>query len=136
MLETGRGLASTRPLRNDVVMIFTDGEEAGLLGASSFVAEHPLADRRGVILNWEATRRRPCVPPVSLELLALGARFKGFFPPFVGKEPGAYHLNAELVRTFWDHKGHANGTHNPGADGRLLAYAAKALCLRGHESLR
>ena len=44
MLETGLGLASTRPLRNDVVMIFTDGEEAGLLGASSFVAEHPLAD--------------------------------------------------------------------------------------------
>jgi hypothetical protein len=42
-------------MRNDVVMIFTDGEEAGLLGASSFVAEHPLADRGGVVLNWEAT---------------------------------------------------------------------------------
>ena len=55
MLETARALASAGRLRNDVVLIFTDGEEAGLLGASSFVAEHPLADRGGVILNWEAT---------------------------------------------------------------------------------
>jgi Zn-dependent M28 family amino/carboxypeptidase len=55
MLETARTLASGGPMRNDVVMIFTDGEEAGLLGASSFVAEHPLADRGGVVLNWEAT---------------------------------------------------------------------------------
>ena len=55
MLETARALAGAEPLRNDVVMIFTDGEEAGLLGASSFVAEHPLADRGGVVLNWEAT---------------------------------------------------------------------------------
>ena len=55
MLETARALVSAGPLRNDVIVIFTDGEEAGLLGASSFVAEHPLADRGGVILNWEAT---------------------------------------------------------------------------------
>jgi hypothetical protein len=55
MLETARALASGGPRRNDVVMIFTDGEEAGLLGASSFVAEHPLADRGGVVLNWEAS---------------------------------------------------------------------------------
>jgi hypothetical protein len=55
MLETARALASAERLRNDVVMIFTDGEEAVLLGASSFVAEHPLADPGGVVLNWEAT---------------------------------------------------------------------------------
>ena len=55
MLETARALASAEPLRNDVVMIFTDGEEAGLLGASAFVAEHALADRGGVVLNWQAT---------------------------------------------------------------------------------
>ena len=35
MLETARALASAGRLRNDVVLIFTDGEEAGLLGASS-----------------------------------------------------------------------------------------------------
>ena len=42
-------------LRNDIVMIFADGEEAGLLGASSFVAEHPRGAKGGVVLNWEAT---------------------------------------------------------------------------------
>jgi Peptidase family M28 len=54
MLETARALGG-KPLRNDVVMIFTDGEEAGLLGASSFVAERPKGDQIGVLLNWEAT---------------------------------------------------------------------------------
>jgi Zn-dependent M28 family amino/carboxypeptidase len=43
------------PLRNDIVMIFTDGEEAGLLGDSSFVAEHPRGAKGGAVLNWEAT---------------------------------------------------------------------------------
>ena len=73
---------------------------------------------------------------LRLQLLALGTRFEGFRSPFVGKEPGAYHLNAELVRTFWDHKRDADGTHDPGADSRLLAYAAKPLGLRRHKSLR
>jgi Zn-dependent M28 family amino/carboxypeptidase len=55
LLETARALASGEPLRNDIVMIFTDGEEAGLLGASSFVAEHTRGAKGGVVLNWEAT---------------------------------------------------------------------------------
>jgi Peptidase family M28 len=55
MLETARALASGEPLRRDIVMIFTDGEEAGLLGASSFVAEHSRGAQGGVVLNWEAT---------------------------------------------------------------------------------
>jgi hypothetical protein len=55
MLETAHALTSGKPLRNDVVMVLTDGEEPGLLGAASFVAEHPLADQGGVVLNWEAT---------------------------------------------------------------------------------
>lgn len=54
MLETARALGG-KPLRNDLVMIFTDGEEAGLLGASFFVAERPRNDQGGVVLNWEAT---------------------------------------------------------------------------------
>jgi Zn-dependent M28 family amino/carboxypeptidase len=50
MLETARALGG-KPLRNDLVMIFTDGEEAGLLGASSFVAERPRGDQVGVVLK-------------------------------------------------------------------------------------
>ncbi len=35
-------------------MLFTDGEEAGLLGARAFVDEHPLMARVGVLVNLEA----------------------------------------------------------------------------------
>lgn len=52
MLETVRAL-SARPVRNDVVFLFTDGEEAGTLGAEAFVRRHGVGDY-GAVLNWEA----------------------------------------------------------------------------------
>jgi len=54
MLETLRALKAGAPLKNDVIFLFTDGEEAGLLGANAFVAEHPLAKDVGLVLNFEA----------------------------------------------------------------------------------
>lgn len=54
LLETARALKSSAPLQNDVVFLFTDGEEAGLLGANAFVAEHPAAGTVGAVLNFEA----------------------------------------------------------------------------------
>jgi hypothetical protein len=54
ILETVRALLAGPPLRNDVIVVLTDAEEAGLLGASAFVAEHPLAASIGVVLNLEA----------------------------------------------------------------------------------
>jgi hypothetical protein len=54
MLETLRALKAGAPLKNDVIFLFTDGEEAGLLGAKAFVAEHPLAKDVGLVLNFEA----------------------------------------------------------------------------------
>ncbi|MET0624409.1 MAG: M28 family metallopeptidase, partial [Pyrinomonadaceae bacterium] len=54
MLETLRALRAVSPLKNDVVFLFTDGEEAGLLGAHAFVTEHPLAKDVGLVLNFEA----------------------------------------------------------------------------------
>jgi acetylornithine deacetylase/succinyl-diaminopimelate desuccinylase-like protein len=50
MIETARALGG-KPSRNDIVMIFTDGEEPGLLGASSFITEHPRSDQGGVVLK-------------------------------------------------------------------------------------
>ncbi|MFT7841052.1 M20/M25/M40 family metallo-hydrolase [Saccharothrix sp. BKS2] len=52
MLETVRALGQ-RPVRNDVVFLFTDGEEAGTLGAEAFVRRHGVGDY-GAVLNWEA----------------------------------------------------------------------------------
>ena len=54
MLETLRALKLGAPLRNDVIFLFTDGEEAGLLGAEAFVRRHPLAKNVGLVLNMEA----------------------------------------------------------------------------------
>jgi hypothetical protein len=53
LLETLRALRAGPPLRNDVIFLITDGEEAGLLGARLFM-EHPWHDQPGVTLNFEA----------------------------------------------------------------------------------
>ncbi|MGI8956267.1 MAG: M20/M25/M40 family metallo-hydrolase [Chthoniobacterales bacterium] len=55
ILETIRALRAGPPLPNDLVVLLTDGEEAGLLGAAGYVAGHPELGRRvGVVVNMEA----------------------------------------------------------------------------------
>lgn len=54
MLETARALAAGAQLKQDVIFLFTDGEELGLLGAKAFVDEHPLMHQVGVVFNFEA----------------------------------------------------------------------------------
>jgi hypothetical protein len=55
LLETLRALRARRqPLNNDVIALFTDGEEAGLLGAAAFVREHQWAKDVAFALNFEA----------------------------------------------------------------------------------
>ncbi|MCF6288533.1 MAG: M20/M25/M40 family metallo-hydrolase [Proteobacteria bacterium] len=39
---------------NDIVILFTDAEEIGLMGAKAFVNKHKLANNVGVVLNFEA----------------------------------------------------------------------------------
>jgi hypothetical protein len=53
LLETARALKASGPLKNDVILLFTDAEEIGLLGASAFTT-HPWAREVGVFLNFEA----------------------------------------------------------------------------------
>lgn len=54
ILETLRALKSSQPLRNDVVALFSDGEELGTLGAKAFVYQHPWAKDVGLVLNFDA----------------------------------------------------------------------------------
>src|SRR5690606_41038472 len=49
ILEAARALLAGAPTANPVVLLFTDGEEAGLLGARAFLG-HPL-DRKSTRLN-------------------------------------------------------------------------------------
>ncbi|MDO7886518.1 M20/M25/M40 family metallo-hydrolase [Hymenobacter cheonanensis] len=54
MLETIRALRAGPPLANDVIWLFTDGEEAGLLGARAYAADTARLRREvGVALNFE-----------------------------------------------------------------------------------
>lgn len=47
-------LASGEKPKNDIVILITDGEEIGLLGATAFADKHHLAKEIGVALNFEA----------------------------------------------------------------------------------
>ncbi|HEX6347437.1 M20/M25/M40 family metallo-hydrolase [Umezawaea sp.] len=57
MLEAIRVLTASGGVRNDVVFLFTDGEELGSLGARLFVRQHGVAEF-GAVLNWEARGSR------------------------------------------------------------------------------
>lgn len=54
LLETLRALKAGAPLEQDVIFLFTDGEEIALLGATVFVEEHPWIRDVGLVLNFEA----------------------------------------------------------------------------------
>ena len=47
-------LAKNAAHKNDIILLFTDAEELGLLGAQAFVGHHPWAKNVGLVLNFEA----------------------------------------------------------------------------------
>ncbi len=53
VLETVRALKTGPALRNDVIILFTDGEEAGLLGSDVFANSHPWANDVALALNFD-----------------------------------------------------------------------------------
>ena len=54
LLEAARALRAGPPLKNDIILLFTDGEEIGLAGAQAFADKHPWAGDVGLALNFEA----------------------------------------------------------------------------------
>jgi hypothetical protein len=58
MLETLRALKAAPPLANDVLFLFTDGQQAGALGATGFVNEHPWARQVGFVLQFDHVGNR------------------------------------------------------------------------------
>jgi Peptidase family M28 len=53
ILETLSVIKTQPALRNDLICIFTDSEETGLLGAEAFVQQHPWTKTVGLALNFE-----------------------------------------------------------------------------------
>ncbi len=54
VLETARALLAGPPLRNDVILLFPDGEETQLFGAYAFVQQHPWVEDVAFALNLES----------------------------------------------------------------------------------
>lgn len=55
ILESLRAfLAKNRQPKNDIIILISDAEELGLLGAKAFVNHHPWAKDVGLVLNFEA----------------------------------------------------------------------------------
>ncbi|MBC7932657.1 MAG: M20/M25/M40 family metallo-hydrolase, partial [Rubrivivax sp.] len=54
LLETLRALKTGAQLKNDLIILITDAEELGLLGAHAFAEEHPWMRDVGLVLNFEA----------------------------------------------------------------------------------
>ncbi len=54
VLEMLRILSVSEPPKNDIIALFTDGEEIGMFGAQAFFERHAWASDVGVVLNLEA----------------------------------------------------------------------------------
>lgn len=94
LLETLRALKAAPPLGNDVIALFSDGEEAGLLGAKAFVYGHPWAKEVGVVLNFDA--RGSGGPAIMFETSgASGALVRHLA---AAPHPIAYSLTTELYK--------------------------------------
>lgn len=53
ILEALRALRAGPALQNDIIVLFSDAEEANSIGAENFVASHPWAREVGLALNFE-----------------------------------------------------------------------------------
>jgi Peptidase family M28 len=64
MLESLRVLRANPALRNDILFLFTDGEESGWIGSKAFIKAHPEAkDETGMLLVFDA---RPGNAPLTV----------------------------------------------------------------------
>jgi len=54
LLETLRALKTGLPLQNDIIFLFTDGEELGEVGSQGFVSEHPWAKDVSIVWNLDS----------------------------------------------------------------------------------
>ncbi|MDH5737315.1 MAG: M28 family peptidase [Gammaproteobacteria bacterium] len=55
IMETARALKKIGPLRNPILLIFTDAEEVGQQGAAAFFEFHPRSKEIGVVINIEGS---------------------------------------------------------------------------------
>ena len=55
ILEAARVLKLDAPYKHPIMLLLTDAEEGGLIGAEAFFNQHPLAKKVGIVLNVEGS---------------------------------------------------------------------------------
>jgi acetylornithine deacetylase/succinyl-diaminopimelate desuccinylase-like protein len=96
LLEVGRALLAGPRLRNDVILLFPDGEETQLFGSRAFMQQHPWAKDVRFALNLESQGTNgPAVFYVSSEH---DARVAG--EVIASAEPAAWSFLNSIVRKF------------------------------------
>lgn len=58
VLETARAIVAAGKTRHPILLLITDGEEQGMLGAEAFFQQHALAGEVGVLFNVEGSGTR------------------------------------------------------------------------------
>jgi hypothetical protein len=99
LLEAVRALSQGPQLRNDVVVVLTDAEEACRCGAEAFATSHPLAGDGGVVLNFEA--RGTSGPPIMVETSRRNAELVAAFAT-AAPHPVASSFAVEVSRALPD----------------------------------
>ena len=97
ILESLRAfLAKNKQPKNDIIILISDAEEIGLLGANAFVNHHPWAKDVGLVLNFEA---RGSGGP-SYMLLETNGGNKNLIEHFVAANP-KYPLASSLMYSIY-----------------------------------
>jgi subfamily B ATP-binding cassette protein MsbA len=121
LLETLRAVQSVPQLKNDVIFLFTDGEELGTVGARAFVAQNPLAKDIGVVLNFEA--RGTAGPSILFETLD-GSGW--LVNEFIHVAPHAYGNSLlSVIYKFMPHDTDLSAFRETGTAGMNFAFAEK-----------
>jgi len=58
LLEMARWLKATPQLKNDIILLFSDGEEIGSLGVRAFLSEYSWCQKVALVFNFEARGSR------------------------------------------------------------------------------
>lgn len=97
LLEVARALRAGPPLAHDVLILFTDGEEHGLLGVQAFL-QSPWARRVGLVLNFDNPGSSG--PSIMYETSAGNAPLVRAFAEHA-PSPFASSLTDDLARRRW-----------------------------------
>lgn len=120
LLETGRAILAGPPLRNDILLLFTDGEEpAPRYGATAFVAHNPAFRDIGIVVNLEASGGS------GASLLAETSGPEGWLITGLAAtdpHPAAFSLVTETSRLLGEFGTDFDAFHNAGVAGFHFAY--------------